>query len=334
MRRILLVFLLAPLVACGEEFQDDSSSASTTGDPIDKLQPAALSPGNVRVFANASAPQIFIWGVAVYSGVGVDADPCPKMTQDGNKKIFEGGCTTMDGQTVTGNAVAEQTDTSLDIEYENFGYAQLGECLGAQVEQRYAFDGSFSGKKVAPGKGEFKTDLVIDRHDADPASCAPVEETYLIDYDGAVEGMENINGGIMLEGHTTWDGSGRAGAQSVGRADVSTSREVIDRVLCATEALSGTTTIESDGDKAVITYDGATNCAPNSTVTYSINGATQGELIGVSCAIDPRGEGGWPWALLSALGFVRCPWRRANRRSRAPSSRAAGASPRTSPPPR
>ena len=333
MRRILLVFLLAPLVACGEEFEDDSA-ATTGGDPIDLLAPVSLTPGNVRAFANASAPQIFTWGVAVYSGVGVSEDPCPKMTQDGNKKIFEGGCTTMDGQTVTGNAIAEETDTSIDIEYDTFGYAQVGDCHGAQVEQRYAFDGTFNGKQLAPGKGEFKADLVIDSHDADPASCVAVNETYLIDYAGTAEGMQNINGGIALEGRTTWDGSGRVGAESVGRADVSTSREVIDRAVCATEALSGTTMLQSAGDKAVITYDGASDCEPNSTVTYTINDAPQGELIGVSCAIDPREDNGWPWALLSALGLVRCPWRRASRRSRAPSSRAAGASPRIAPPPR
>jgi hypothetical protein len=266
--------------------------------------------------------------------VGVNEDPCPKMTQEGNKKIFEGGCTTMDGQTVTGNATAEESDTSVDIKYENFGYAQIGECHGAQVEQRYAFDGSFNGKQVAPGKGEFKVDIVIDSHDADPASCVAVDETYLIDYEGAAEGMQNVNGGLALEGRTTWDGSGRVGAESVGRADVSTAREVIDRAVCSYEALSGTTTLLSAGDKAVITYDGATDCEATATVTYTINDAPQGELIGVSCAIDPGKESGWPWVLVSALSLVRCPWRRANRRSRAPSSRSAGALPRIAPPPR
>jgi hypothetical protein len=132
--------------------------------------------------------------------------------------------------------------------------------------------------------------------------CAAPATSIAYAYSGSFKGADTSR---------TWNGSGKAGTSALGGASVSTKDEVISSSVCGHEAASGTTTVTAGSTSMVITYDGATKCDTDSRVKWSLDGADQGELVGVQCGVAPGGE----LAALALAGASVIPWfRRRNRR--------------------
>ena len=76
-----------------------------------------------------------------------------------------------------------------------------------------------------------------------------------------------------------------------------------DVSACEYGPLSGTLSLVSGDDEAVLTFDGETDCDDNTSATWTLNGDDQGTITGVGylCATtSPRGLG---WLGLSLLGL-------------------------------
>lgn len=156
----------------------------------------------------------------------------------------------------------------------------------------------------------FETDIVLTAEGVDESTCQPEDLTGAYDYAGTVVNGPDVDGDNEPDS-STWNGSGTVGWSGIGKASVSTEDELLTSVTvgfmtggtaaeCSYEAMSGSTTIEGDGATAVILYDGATDCDSTSTVTWTLNGANQGEVEGISCRIGTRNRPG----AAAGLAFV------------------------------
>jgi len=106
-----------------------------------------------------------------------------------------------------------------------------------------------------------------------------------IHYSGSVQGDYG--------GPTTWNGGGHIKRQGVispnGAVDASTLDEVVDGMVCAGQPASGSTTLTSGSDTAVITYDGESDCDDKQNAQLSVNGDDRGLIDGISCAVGAFG---------------------------------------------
>ena len=287
MRHTLLSMMLASafLAGCGE---DDDDGEQEPEDPsiLAGYPPLQLSPGNVAAFATASAPNMFMVGIVLLAVPGLENDPlCPKITETATEATYEGGCTTMDGTRVVGKAVVRQTaEGQGTIQYMGWGMGNTEPCQGVNVENMVTYTGVMTYGKTAVGAASFDLEVELDATGADPETCATLTTTAAYDYAGSFVGSETVEGNIDLEQGTTWNGSGLVGNAIYGKLSTTTQNEVVDAMVCETEAASGTTTLQSGTDTAVITYDGLMDCDVESTVAWSFNGDPQGELTGVQCS--------------------------------------------------
>ena len=104
------------------------------------------------------------------------------------------------------------------------------------------------------------------------------------------------------------EGSGRVGDSRTGSANVRTENERL-HVFCPppfyvalpVQAVSGTTTIEAGGHRAVVTY-GATTCETGGA-TWTVDGVPAGALDGVRCAVPNGGPRGGEFA---GLAWIAC----------------------------
>lgn len=81
-----------------------------------------------------------------------------------------------------------------------------------------------------------------------------------------------------------------------------TTDEQLEDDLCADEALAGETKVTSGGHTITISYDGATDCDPESTVRWAYDGTDRGELSGVDCSTGR--SSGSALLLVAAVGLV------------------------------
>jgi hypothetical protein len=295
------------LAGCGGE-EDVFGNPSEPPSGVDRYPAAELDAGTVRAFATASAPNMFSIGVVLLIFPGSDSeDSCPLVTESGNQQIHQGGCTTSEGTEVFGRAVVTSDDESSTIDYQGFGFGSTQVCKGAEVKTTATYSGSMDVWTTGIGTAAFSLDIEIEASGHHPSSCATVAADAAYEYDGDLSGNEDA-GTIDLQAPTTWSGSGRIGSSGVGALSTTTADELLDATVCGTEAASGTTTLEAGGDVAVITYDGASDCDPESTVSWSLNGVDQGELSEVRCSYG-RGASGGSGALWLLLGTVLA-WRR------------------------
>ncbi|MBW2257325.1 MAG: hypothetical protein JRI25_22390, partial [Deltaproteobacteria bacterium] len=170
------------------------------------------------------------------------------------------------------------------IRYEDMTATEESDCASATEPQVVEFSGVVTRSGAATQS--FTVDLVLSGSGPDDDTCEPMSEALAWRYDGTlVPGTGDVQ---------TWAGSGRVGASDRGTLMATTTDEVLDSSTCDSEALSGTTTLESAGNVAVITYDGATDCDEDSTVTWTYNGDDRGEVAGVACAaVGPVAAGAW-----------------------------------------
>jgi hypothetical protein len=247
----------------------------------------AATAADAVVWASASTPNVYYrwsgileWALAEFNA----EDGCPTVTEQGDTTTYTGGCTLDHLDTWLGSATVVGELGSGTITFDGFGLSSVDECNG----RRMAWQKTYSGTVTMSESGNrqiFSVDTAWENSGFDWESCEVEFVTGKTIYEGTIDSDPGSD-------RTTWNGSGLLGTSRNGAARISTSNEVIDDDVCEDEALSGTTSIEAGGDTIVITYDGATDCDWDSTVTWTLNDADQGTLEGVACAIAPGGLGG------------------------------------------
>jgi hypothetical protein len=259
------------------------------GDPLE-------SADDVAGWANtASALAVYTHGyepLAFADGeISFDDPTCPATTDDGMTVTIAGdGCESSEGEFWFGSATVVRTPGRWILTLDTYGKGQdaagssrttgIFDVIELDVD-RYSFDVDLYQN------GGIDTDIV---------------------YSGTVEGT--------YDGPTVWNGEGSVRREGVtidsGTVEAVTVDQLRDNDICPGEGVSGTTTLVSDEHTVVITYDGATDCDDDSAARWSLDGADQGLVTGVVCAIGApsgrRGEGGAgtlliPLALLGLLGL-------------------------------
>ncbi|SEU18043.1 hypothetical protein [Stigmatella erecta] len=315
-RWLSLVAMSWLCAACGgdKEEQEPEPGPNPAATKLDSFKKGSLVTGeDARYWAlKASAPNIYtlVNTVSLISS-GPDssreADPaCPVETQQGLVTHKKGGCTDKYGVEWVG-AVEEKINAGGGIvyTYSGFGFREPVACDGKTATHSLVYDGSLtmsSGMKLQT----FSIQLVMDAVTVDSGTCATEAVSSAVDYQGSTtsEGSDQSK-------PSTWNGSGRIGYADTGVISAETRDEVTHSEVCASEAISGKTTLTTDGHRAEIQYDGATDCEETATVQWNLDGAAQGELEGIACsASNGPSLAMWGVGLFGALGLMR---RRARR---------------------
>lgn len=256
---------------------------------------------------NGSAPKVYTASTLPLALIGLaglggeSADPnCPKKTTDGNTSRWQGDCTDKNGTRWLGSAeqALEAAGSKTGrVTYNGFGFESTVNCNDKTGTSKLTFDGvvNVSGTQE---ETHFDIDVRMDTDGLEKETCTAKTASAAYDYSGILK-QDGSN-------KATWNGSGRVGNSELGVVSVETKDEVIDSSVCASEALSGTTTINAGPNTAVITYDGATDCEDSSTVGWALNGESKGELTGVACtaAAGPAALA-WLGAMIGALPLLR-----------------------------
>jgi hypothetical protein len=245
---IALTALGVLAVGCGE-------------DPLDEDR-------DVRTWVNTgSAVAVYMHGYdligAADGEVTFDDPACPVVEDDGTTLTVTGdGCTDTMGREWLGSArVIRGSDGSRTAQLD--GFAKVSD-----PDFRVPVTGDFVVRSPSATMHEFEADLV-----------AEGGSTVTITYAGTVEGT--------YDGRTVWNGSGEVERDGFGEPNgtalMSTENEVLDSSVCMGQAVSGTTTIRSEGRVAVVTYDGATDCDEDQAATWTLDGEDQGKVTGITC---------------------------------------------------
>ncbi len=287
---------------------------------INQFEPASVDgPEDVKKLAQMSAPNMFVQGmlplllVETARGLGNPDTDCPKKTEEGNTVTIEGGCTTASGAKIYGKATQTRegkfsftsgaASGSIDlgeVVYQDFGLEADQTCDdGTKKKVTMKANGTMKSRQTGTDAYAFDIDIVVKGDLLDEETCTVTPDgTLAIVYSGTFTGENPDAEGRYQK--TTWNGSGRMGSTDLGRASATTTDEVYDVTVCEREAASGTTRIQA-AKEVVITYDGATDCSPDATVTWSLDGAEQGTLTGVGCT---SGSGrAAPLSLLLVAGW-------------------------------
>jgi len=283
----LLPALALALTACtgGADLFADYEAADLT------------DPDNVAELAtSSSAPNAYTLAVLFGASLENEDGDCPSRSETDGSVTYTGDCTDQDGDEWVGSATVNQTgEESGTITYDGLGRTSQEDCDGGgTVESTQLFDGTVT----IDASGGFEIEMSGTGTQVDEEACTAQEASFAIEYSGTqVEESDTV---------TRWSGEGRFATDTTGLVEASTTDEIVDDEGCATEAESGTTTLVAGGHEAVITYDGATDCDPESTVTWTLDGEDQGELEGVECGTS-LGASAWTagMALLLVLGFRR-----------------------------
>jgi hypothetical protein len=265
------------------------------GSPIDDFGESEGTAEEMQFWADgASAAALFYQAYTpmfVAGFAGMEAT-CPVIVEGPNGTTYDGGCTDDDGNEWFGHAEATGMEgaTTGNVVYESFGFTgDSDDCPGERSTTTW--DGSMemtvSGQTI-----DFTIGMEVTGEGVDD-DCQPLDDAIAISYQGTmVQQGEDAN---------VFSGSGEVGSRSRGAVDAETDAEVVDSNICDSEALSGTTTIRASGHTAVITYDGQTDCEETSTVTWTYDGADQGELEGVSCRTGRGGRAGMVLVVLAVF---------------------------------
>lgn len=288
--RLCLATFVALTAACGG-----------AGATLDSYSPAAIdTPDHLRDVSNASAA--FVGGL--YAGIGQNPSTgvgtCPVVHTDGNTTTVSGGCTDAQGNTFAGSytTVHDPAADSYETHLNGFTSTTVRMCTPAaggaaiQVTESSTTDGTVRASSTHAMQGSFHVEITSSGNRMDGANCVVSHQTGAVIYDGT---WTQSGGDTNMDGRpdrSTWNGNGRVGASVRGVVSAHTTDEVLDGTVCSHEALSGTTQIDSGGHTAVITYDGATDCTQDATVTWTYDGSPRGIVSGVSCGVAHRARGG------------------------------------------
>jgi hypothetical protein len=297
MKRIFAVLgAVATMTSC---IGCDVSTATLNSYPPGVLKTAE----DLQYWSTASAPNVYMNSVMpmMLAELMTQMDAgCPIKTTSGAIDTYQGGCTIGDTSWVGTMTVDNSAPDAGTVRFEDFGFQESEDCGGGTVTTKATYKGSFIQSPGSSGDSTFKVDLVMEGEGTDGGSCDLMTASAAWNY----EGRMNDDTGV-------WNGKGRVGNSERGVVSAETANETIDEAVCSDEAASGTTTLTAGSDTAVITYDGASDCQPTSTVTWTLNGVSQGTVAGIPCSAAPAGV--QTLALLVAAAAL---WR--SRRSRRP----------------
>ena len=292
-RSLLVCTLVLGATACGGDDEEFTPA------------PPFENPGHVATWATASSA-VGVYShayqhIAVADGQGSYADAdCPVIEDDGTTWSATGGCTDSRNEEWTGSATVVRNGGDRELTFDDFN----------------GVSGTVNVREIEVERHEFEVELDIGGFTT-------------IDYMGSVQGGYNTR--------TLWNGSGTVTRDGFiapnGEVEASTLDEVIDNDVCAGQPVSGTTTLKSGEDTAVITYDGETDCDDEKQAALAVNDEDRGFVEGVNCSAAPRGSavGAAGVPLLLALGWWRA---RARRRSSEAGFRPCGARVRSAAPDR
>ena len=294
-----VALLLAFVAGCSSSGKSTKPASAV----LDTFAPAVLSSsGNVTTLVTmGSGAQAYMAGLMPYTLARLGGDPnCPVVDRSGNTTTVTGGCTDKSGNSFSGTIVLTTTTgataSSARIRYEQFELSSTTTCKAQPKTTSSRWNGSFTQNANLTGNGGtafYDVDLRLDAVTFDPDTCADRSPVEGWQYHGTV----TENGSV-----DAFDGSGRVGTSEVGVASASTTGEILDTSACSSEAASGSTTLQAGGHMAVITYDGATDCSPDGTVTWTYDGADRGTLTGIQCEVAPIA--GAASAAAAALGWI------------------------------
>lgn len=279
------LFAIAALLASGCE-----GRASTI---LDTLAPAPIDPASPPLAF--SAPAMLVLSLGANTSPGEPEPPaCPARTESGDTTTLTGGCIDEDGAEWYGRVTfptdlnVAATNVSGAVVYEGFGSDSAAGCADRpDGRRRQLIDG-----RVTITRTDARLDYDIDLATTTTgvgADCSNLDEEGGLRYTG--QALTPTGGG------QTWSGSGTFGSDRFGRYDLVTEDELIDGTRCEHEPLSGTTTV-TGMDVVVVTYDGATDCDEEGTVTWTLNGVDQGERSGIRCSASPGARGSFAAALV------------------------------------
>lgn len=319
----IALLLACALVACGPSQNNvEPTPVSAGGEEstpiVEDVQAPLTLPLRRDVASTVSAPGVVRFVTAAVATVGLIAgathaarssgEPipdCPRVTGEENFGAIEGGCSDDRGNRIDGRV---EFDARGDIATYTFQDLQLDEfrisgTVRARTERR---------------AGDIQSSLA----QAQPQPRPPSNEDWWIDIDAfaplnadsqaamrraATEepAPEEVYVPVRInyEAHLrdkTYDGSGSFTIGGFGSFEAETRAEVVDNDVCGSEAASGETIVRTDSDQLRIVYDGATDCAPTSTVIVE-RGEERQELAGVQCSAGGRAT---LWPLL-ALFVIR-----------------------------
>ncbi len=231
---------------------------------------------DVRVWANASSALGVYSNVyqvlAVADGHETFADAqCPVVADDGTTFTAVGDCTDSAERDWTGQATVERDGDDRKLTLDGFN----------------GDTGVVTQHLVEPGLHEFTATLELGGVTS-------------IDYSGSVRGD--------YTGESVWNGSGQVKRQGFlapnGEVHATTLDEIVADAVCSGQPASGSTTLESGQDTAVITYDGETDCDDDKNAQLSVNGKDRGMIDGISCAVHACGTGGGSRSAAVAIASV------------------------------
>src|SRR5215471_5144196 len=207
---------------------------SSSLDDAENVRIWATTASAVAVFAEVYDPIAFADGHRTF-----DDPACPHTSDDGTTATVSGECTDCSGATWTGSATVTRTvDGDRHLTLDAFSHFQ-----GADMRS------TMTGTALVHSTGATTHDFSVDLEKRGGM-------TTRFHYRGKVEGD--------YDAPTIWSGTGRIERDGVlaptGTIDATTVDERVDNAVCSGQPVSGQTTIVADGDTAVVSYDGATDC--------------------------------------------------------------------------
>jgi hypothetical protein len=284
-RRMIGWLALSCAIGCGRlEFDVKPDDPATLG-----------TPESAAYWAASSAPRLVqlveLPYLAATLYLDLNSDTCPVRTVDGTTTTVTGGCTDAGGRQWKGTAiVVDEPDRSGSFTYDGFGFDGTEDCMGTSYPSFLSTTGGMTMVRSGQ-RGTFEIDLALSSEGVSESDCTARSDTQEVSYDGTVlaTGVDGDGDGELDD--QLYDGAGTVRSRANGVASAKTDSELLSSVVCMDEAASGTTTVEAGGHSMTIHYDGATDCDPESTVTWSYDGVDQGELSKVDCS-SGRGLGG------------------------------------------
>ncbi len=303
-RALWLAFGMISLAACKKEPSDsgDSDEPSSEVEPVvtaeffEDLAPMNLSEDIAFAFS-ASTPWMMFITLSPQGMLGAAPEgDCPVVTSTNTGAVTQGDCTAEDGTVWYGTA----TTSGFKTTYEGFGVSTATECADGGTNTAI-YDGVVTMIPTQSGGIQFEADLLVHSYGVED-DCTLFDRELGVAYTGNSEYSGEDEDTDGQPDNQTFNGSGLFGMSDAGQVHGTTDNELINSIVCDFEAASGSTTLTAGGQTAVITYDGATDCSEEATVTWTLDGVDQGELSGVSCSTSGGLALGWA---LPALALLR-----------------------------
>jgi hypothetical protein len=270
MKQLQIAVFLGALAALSCSAKEDFKP----GPPFENVEDVktwATSSSAVSVYSQAYKPIAVADGQEMYEDAA-----CPALSDDDTTLTITGDCVDDVGHDWKGSATVARDGDDRTLTLSDFEGSK----------------GTVTLHLTSAGLHEFEAHLVLGG-------------VTTIDYTGSVSGDYGAQ--------TIWNGSGTVQRQGVispnGSVEASTLDEVVDDSVCSGQPVSGSTTLKSGSDTAVITYDGESDCDSKQNAKLSVNDEDRGLIDGISCAVRacgaPSSSSATGAALLVAFGALR-----------------------------